>query len=417
MASHVPVAIQREEAVRRLKQGVEAWNQWRAANLEIEPDLTGADLQALDLGCPADQPQSEDSYAADDGAINLAGVKLMGADLRGANLRGANLGLSKLMGADLSGASLIRAELGGADMEDAILREAKMHWARLQHARLIGAKLESAELHNADLTGADLSLAGCAGAKFPGAWLSWCDLTNTNFAGADLAGAHLNYARLVETKLPGADLTGASVYGIAAWNLNLEGAKQFDLVITPRHEPEITVDQIEIAQFVYLLVNNERIRDAIDTLGKKSVLLLGRFTGPGWTVLQEIKGALRLRGLVPILFTFQPEERKSRLDTVETLTLLSRMVIAEVTDPRAVIGELARIEKHMARVPVQLLIREPERPDPMLDGVLASGADLHGYRDVPHLLALLKTDILPAAEARSADAARKIQSFRARERK
>src|SRR5215207_2029801 len=31
-------------------------------------------------------------------------------------------------------------------------------------------------------------------------------------------------------------------------------------------EPEITVDNIEVAQFVYLLLHNEKIRDVIDTI-------------------------------------------------------------------------------------------------------------------------------------------------------
>jgi hypothetical protein len=35
------------------------------------------------------------------------------------------------------------------------------------------------------------------------------------------------------------------------------------LVITPKDEPEITVDNIEIAQFVYLLLHNQKIRDVI----------------------------------------------------------------------------------------------------------------------------------------------------------
>jgi hypothetical protein len=43
------------------------------------------------------------------------------------------------------------------------------------------------------------------------------------------------------------------------------------LVITPQNEPEITVDNIEVAQFVYLLLHNEKIRDVIDTIGKKGV--------------------------------------------------------------------------------------------------------------------------------------------------
>jgi hypothetical protein len=37
------------------------------------------------------------------------------------------------------------------------------------------------------------------------------------------------------------------------------------LVITDGDEPEITVDTIEVAQFIYLLLHNQKIRDVIDT--------------------------------------------------------------------------------------------------------------------------------------------------------
>ena len=52
-------------------------------------------------------------------------------------------------------------------------------------------------------------------------------------------------------------------------------AKQQYLVVTSYGEPEITVDNIEVAQFVYLLLHNEKICDVIDTIGKKGVILLG----------------------------------------------------------------------------------------------------------------------------------------------
>ena len=80
---------------------------------------------------------------------------------------------------------------------------------------------------------------------------------------------------LVEAGLTGADLTGCRIYGVSAQCLKLEGAKQQYLVVTSYGEPEITVDNIEVAQFVYLLLHNEKIRDVIDTIGKKGVLLLG----------------------------------------------------------------------------------------------------------------------------------------------
>jgi hypothetical protein len=83
---------------------------------------------------------------------------------------------------------------------------------------------------------------------------------------------------LIIANLTDADLTGCRVYGISAWDLKLEGAKQRDLVITAPGQPEITVDNIEVAQFIYLLLHNKKISNVIDTITSKVVLILGRFS-------------------------------------------------------------------------------------------------------------------------------------------
>ena len=49
-------------------------------------------------------------------------------------------------------------------------------------------------------------------------------------------------------------------------------------MITPEDQSAIQMDNLEVAQFVYLLLNNERIRHVIDTITSKVVLILGRFT-------------------------------------------------------------------------------------------------------------------------------------------
>ena len=51
---------------------------------------------------------------------------------------------------------------------------------------------------------------------------------------------------MIRTNLEGANLTGCQVYGISAWNVNLVGAQQSDLVITAEGEPVITVDNLEV---------------------------------------------------------------------------------------------------------------------------------------------------------------------------
>jgi len=66
---------------------------------------------------------------------------------------------------------------------------------------------------------------------------------------------------------------------VSAWGLKLsDKTKQQNLIITRENEPEITVDNIEVAQFIYLMLNNEKIREVIDTITSKAVLILGRFT-------------------------------------------------------------------------------------------------------------------------------------------
>ncbi len=92
----------------------------------------------------------------------------------------------------------------------------------------------------------------------------------------------------MRTNFAGATLTNCHIYGIAAWSVELKGAKQNNLVITDYGEPTITVDNLEVAQFIYLLLNNPKIREVIDTIAKKAVLILGRFTLERKAVLDAI---------------------------------------------------------------------------------------------------------------------------------
>jgi uncharacterized protein YjbI with pentapeptide repeats len=130
--------------------------------------------------------------------------------------------------------------------------------ADLRGAKLGGAILVEANLGGANLIEADLSEAD----------LSEADLVEANLRAANLSRANLMHATLIKTNLTDANLTGCHIYGISAWDLNLERAKQENLIITDltnRDQAEIAVDNIEVAQFIYLLLNNEKIRNVIDT--------------------------------------------------------------------------------------------------------------------------------------------------------
>jgi hypothetical protein len=93
-----------------------------------------------------------------------------------------------------------------------------------------------------------------------------------------------------------ADLTGCRIHGVSAWGLKLsDETKQRNLIITREDEPEITVDNIEDAQFIYLLLYNKKIREVIDTITSKVVLILGRFTDERKAFLDALRDELRKR--------------------------------------------------------------------------------------------------------------------------
>ncbi len=138
--------------------------------------------------------------------------------------------------------------------------------------------------------------------------------------------------------------------------MQLERAKQENLVITPPDEPVITVDNLKIAQFLYLLLNNREIRDVIDTVAKKAVLILGRFTTERKAVLDGLRDALRTQGYLPILFDFDKPASRDLTETISTLAHLARFVIADITDAKSIPQELQMIVPNLPSVPVQPLI-------------------------------------------------------------
>jgi hypothetical protein len=74
---------------------------------------------------------------------------------------------------------------------------------------------------------------------------------------------------------------------------------------------------IEVAQFIYLMLNNQQIREVIDTITSKVVLILGRFTDERKAVLEALRDELRKRNYLPVLFDF---DKPASRTTDETIT-------------------------------------------------------------------------------------------------
>jgi hypothetical protein len=305
-----------------------------------------------------------------------------------------------------------KPNLTKANLTEANLTEAELYRVDLIGTRLSGANISMACLNGADLTKANLSMADLNGAD-----LVCAGLIGANLTGANLSGANLARAVLVEACVASALLTGCNIYGVSAWNVKLsETTKQQDLLITAPDEPEVTVDNIEVAQFVYLLLHNEKIRDVIDTVGRKGVLLLGRFTEGRIAVLERLREALRERGYLPIVFNFDKPETKDFTETVRLLAGLSKFVIADITNPKSAPLELqATVPEIM--VPFRPIIEEGEKPFAMLQDLWIKHREwvfepIH-YSSVDALMASLDEKIIRPAEARFVELlARKAETMR-----
>ena len=448
-----------------LSRGVQVWNRWRQNHPNIQPDFTLASLQGTDL------------RGANLRGANFQYASLRGANLRGANLCEANFCAQrgivdifddkllnrkeevrmKLNGLDLD-LLLSRSssyddreqgtDLSEADLSEANLKRANLTWSNLSRATLrdtdlYGAILHTANLDEADLTGAglvraDISKASLVRANLRGAILYEADLHEAilykadlretdlrrtdliwgKLYKADLRGADLRNSLLVGADLREANLTGCFIYGISAWDIRSEGAIQSNLIITQRSSAQsITVDNLKVAQFIHLLLNNQEIRDVINTIGKKGVLILGRFSQERKQVLDALQEKLRSLNFLPIIFDFECPTERDFTETVKTLAGLCCFIIADITNPKSSPLELqATVPDYM--IPFVPLIQEGEQPFSMFrdiqmkyDWVL----DVLVYDTPSHLISGLEEAVVkPALKKRAELLPKKVEQVRTR---
>ena len=79
-------------------------------------------------------------------------------------------------------------------------------------------------------------------------------------------------------------------------------------------------------------LDHKKLRDVLNSVTKRGVLLLGRFGG-GLEVLQAIAAKLREEKYLPIIFDFERPQDRDYTETVKTLVGLARFVIVDLSGP------------------------------------------------------------------------------------
>jgi uncharacterized protein YjbI with pentapeptide repeats len=446
-----------EQHLSIIKDGIATWNRWRSENPEVRPDLSGANLMHMNMEganlyranlCEAVLTHSKAAnaiFASADlrglTAVNVcfqnadftycsmgtqvgARTNLTGSDLRYTIFDNADLQRVDFTTADLRHAKLrftnpvgiaVRASLERADLREADLSHAWFNSSFAENANFLGANLEYAHFSGANLEWACMRYAkldnmDLSGASLRNAFIDHSSLRNVNLEDvdlrdafldhSDLTGSNLQFSRLANTKLDHANLSNCFVYGISVWDVNLKETRQDQLVTTKIDSPALTVDSLEVAQFLYLLLHNEKLRTVIDTITSKVVLILGRFSPTRKPVLNALREALRLKGYLPVMFDFDKPDNRDLTETISLLGHISRFVIADITDARSVPQELMKIVPDLPSVPVKPIIEANTEEYGMFEHFrrFPSVLPVYTYLDIADLNMCIEREIIGMSE-------------------
>ncbi len=264
-------------------------------------------------------------------------------------------GLPEFDGHDFSELNMYRASLRNVTFIDCDFSHCKFHFSDLVDVLCLRCNFSEAELNVSKIGSAQF--LEC---NFSNADLSYCSAEETKFVGSTLLGTDLSNMSLVKTDFSNAVIEDACAYGVSVWDIKLDGCKQANIAIS-QSRGAITVPTIELAQFISLLVNSKNLRQVIETITSKVVLILGRFTPERKNVLDNIKTYLDQHGYLAVLFDFEVPASRDITETVITLAALSKFVVADLSDPRSIPQELTSIIPHLPSVPVQPIIESKEQ--------------------------------------------------------
>ena len=367
-----------------LEGGVEKWNRWKRQNSALRINLTGITFSDMDFS-----------------NINLQYTLMNRAEFINCNFTEADFRSSSLQYATFKGCNL--------------------DFAKFENAVIRGANLSGSTLCNADLKFSLLSRAQLIGTNFSNADMRGASLRRANLENAILKNCILRHASLVECDIENSDFSNSEIYGISAWSVKGEPKNQSNLKIQPYPETqEIIVDNLEVAQFVYLLRENRKIRDILNSITTKAVLILGRFSPERKIILEAIRQELRNSKYIPIIFDFEKANDLDFTETILTLTGMCRFVIADITNPMSAPLELhATIPNYM--IPFIPIIKHGEKPFSMfvdLKNKYSWVLDPLEYKTEEDLRkAFNKAILIPANELHEELSIKKAQEIRVRSTK
>jgi uncharacterized protein YjbI with pentapeptide repeats len=278
-----------------------------------------------------------------------------------ASFYGGEFNGSKLINSSFKNAQLESITANNSDFKlctfqksnifSSVLKNSIFNASIFSYASIFQTNCSDSDFYGCDFFGTELVDSNFTNVAFSGSNMTYSNLTESNLTDSILNGVELHGAILVDLNINGANLSHSHIYGVNVWGLIGEPKEQLDLLITPWDEPEVTVDNIEVAQFIHLLLTNEKLKKLIDTITSKVVLILGRFNERR-IKMESIKNGLRELNLTPIIFDFTKPGTRNLTETVGLLARMSKFIIVDLTDPNSVPQEVYSIIPHCPSIPI-----------------------------------------------------------------
>lgn len=306
-----------EKHIEILKGGMKKWNAWRENHPEVKPNLRNIYFYGEFSESFYDLPRFD-------------GYDFSNIDFHMSSFRNAEFINCCFDGSAISFSDLVDGCFSFCSFENVTMRVTKIG----------SAIFNDCVFRNSDL--------------------SYCSARETSFKGSKFINSVLEHMSFVSSDFSNTLIENCYVYGISSWDLKLENSHQKSLVITQVNHPSITVDNIELAQFIYLIINNKRLRDVIDTITSKVVLVLGNFSPERKKILDILRDEIRKYNYVPVLFDFKKPSSRNLTETIFTLAHMSKFVIADISSARSIGHELSAIVPRLQSVNFYPIIIEGE---------------------------------------------------------
>lgn len=348
----------KDELIIELNKGHESWNKLRSANWGLDIDLSGIVLTYTDLS----------NY---------------------------NLGYSNLQGVVFDTIKLDNTDLMGCELQD----------SRLLNCSGKTTLLSRSDFSNSEINKTTFLAPVAAGTKFHESNIIHSDIFHANFISAEFNNANifdtrLNYSTFAKTDLTNCRLNQCHIYGINSWDVIGEPIQE-NLIVSERG-PGLTLDNIKVAQFLYLMIENSELRNIIDTITSKVVLILGRYYDERKEVLDAIKIELRNKDFVPVLFDFENAENRDLTETIKLLGAMSKFIIADITDAKSIPQELSHIVPFHPSIPILPIIQKDQREYAMMEHFYQYPwvVELYEYETKESMIQVIDERIIRIAEER-----------------